>query len=194
LDLALLSGNGGQQVQPEAYRAPDLLLNWGPSLDSDNVDMLSRIFAGVDTLTGTTTGGSEFLDALVSEDWDSLPVWKAENAYWSGSCFHDAESQGSLNFLALENGNPLSEDYQDLMLLVVNDSPDTIFDEQSETDGSWIVFWTCPAEDWTGECCGGFEADLDGPDCDDPEYDPIVSANFDSMPPFSASLIRFVHD
>ncbi|PIE53007.1 hypothetical protein CSA37_03600 [Candidatus Fermentibacteria bacterium] len=102
LDLSMMCGNGGDNG---ITRAPWVLQNWGPSRDTENVDMIGRIHDTVAELAGRT-GGTDYLSILVDSSWTVLSDERAVNIHSSDSL---------LNFIALE-----SSDSDSIVIIAVN--------------------------------------------------------------------------
>lgn len=104
LDLAMMSGNGGDDG---SARAPFILQNWGPSRDTENVDMVGVVHGAVASLTGNT-GGTDYLSALVDPSWIVMD---------DSEIFNEVESDTLLNFIALRNTQGDS-----IVVIAVNES------------------------------------------------------------------------
>lgn len=162
LDNTLHSGNGGLQAPLNSFRYPDLMLDWGPSLDEDNVDVFGRGLCALDSLTGQVGGGPDFLSILVSDDWSILDTDSAQNTV-----------NDYLNFIALRDSET-----EDMVLMVVNDSLYTPISDEC------IVFPGTREADYDIHHVAGFE-------CTEERADPPLGLNFDGMEPFTASLYWF---
>jgi hypothetical protein len=136
-DITLMSGGYGDSSQ-NCFRYPALLQDWGPSIDTEDVDMFERGLCAVDTLTGLDGTSPDFLEALISEDWEVLDEDDAENQEWSSThgWITDTEAE-ALNFIALLNSSTW-----DILLIAVNDSEDEI------EDNRYIVFWNAEYDDY----------------------------------------------
>jgi len=118
LDFSLMCGNGGEASPEGLYRCPPLLLNWGPSLEMENVDILSRIHSIVRMLTGKGLDSPDFIASLIDDDYTAMSSLEASNAVCSrGPGWVLDMDNRSLNFLALENNSS-----GDILLMVVADS------------------------------------------------------------------------
>lgn len=175
LDLTMMCGNWGIYPSPDVFRCPPLLLNWGPSIETVNVDMLSRIHNVVQMLTGRNTDNPDFLSALISEDWNILDSDEAENAWYLGSNNWQTDADNdSLNFITLKES--LSND---ILLLVVNDSAEKL--DFFEWTYYFIHFPYENTYKYTPHYIAGFQCDM--------YYDiSELALNFYEMPPYTASL------
>jgi hypothetical protein len=119
LDFTMMCGNGGESVPIGTYRSPSLLMDWGPSVETTDTDMLSRVHGVVQMLTGVGTSNPDFMGALIDSDWSVMDNQDAVNAAWGGySGWSTDPYNENLNFLALEEygaGNIL-------LLVVVDES------------------------------------------------------------------------
>ena len=105
LDISMMSGNGGD----DGYsRAPFLLQNWGPSRDTENVDMVGVVHNAVASLTGNAANETDYLSALVDTTWRVMD----QNAV-----FNRSEADTLLNFIALENSTS-----DTILVIAVNES------------------------------------------------------------------------
>jgi hypothetical protein len=181
--ITLLTGGFTDETSPLPFRYPALLQDWGPSLDTEDVDMFSRGLSVLEDLTGEGASGPDFLDALVDTDWAVQDNVSAGNGSWNGdSSRFEAETNNDLNFIALKHSTR-----GDILMLVVNDSADSV----ETADGSWIYFkyetqGDYPAIDRT--CWAGFDPFLyhgSGPGSSDE-----MGVNFVGMPPYTASVLE----
>jgi hypothetical protein len=174
LDCTLQSGNGGTESS-NPFRLPMLMLDWGPSLDNTNVDMLERGFSALDSLTGQISGRPDFLSALVSDDWDAMGWDDAQNALYYSDEFHADPGNNYLNFLAVQE-----ESSDDILLIVVNDS-------DTEIGEDYIVFPNLEDDLYSRQWVAGYE-------CPGtlPEGETELALYFDGMGPFQASLYRLI--
>jgi hypothetical protein len=162
VDITLLCGGYDDSPSSGEFRYPALLQDWGPSLDTEDVDMFERGLCALDTLTGQVGGGPDLLSALVSDDWSILDTDSAENTV-----------NDYLNFIALRDSET-----EDMILMVVNDSLYT-----PEYDES-IIFPGTREVDYDVHHLAGFE-------CTEERSDPPLGLNFEGMEPFTASLYWF---
>lgn len=156
LDMALLCGPASASTSM-LYRAPNELLSWGPSRDSEeNVDMISDIHDVTKMLTGGN-GGPDFLGALMDDvSYTILDESHAVNAELIGIySFQAVSPQDNLNFIALEDNAS-----QDILVIVSNDVP---YNPDSQ-GAEWIWFPTYNACYYDApECWGGYgDVDCDG--------------------------------
>ncbi|MBD3369494.1 hypothetical protein GF402_03935 [Candidatus Fermentibacteria bacterium] len=168
LDFALMCGNGGPPYPANLYRCPPLLLNWGPGVDKDNVDMLSRAYGVLRMLTGEGTSNPDFLSALIDENWEILDWDHAQNATWESGFQPDPDNDW-LNFVALEHS--VSEE---VLVIIVNDGPAKVEDAYIVFPGKW-------AESYDKHHIGGFEENM-------LRDKPTLCLFYDFVPAYSASL------
>ena len=147
LDMALQAGvaSSGGTGAP-LYRAPNVMLNWGPSRDcEENADIVGRVHDVVEILTGKK-GGPDFLSALVNHsDYTVLDETEAVNAFIvSSGVYSPYPGDVCTNFIALQ------ETSGEILLLVSNDCDDI--------EAPYIVFPDEYAIDYGAvECWGGFD-------------------------------------
>ncbi len=175
LEMSLYAGNGGEESPAGRFRFPGLLLRWGPGVDDDNVDILSRVLGVVADMTGAGSDGPDFLEALASEEWSVLDGRQAFNARPAPGSGGLTEDRGNdyLDFLALEHGSG-----GDVLLLVVNDSPETL-----EDDHCIRIAGRSAGDYREAECVAGFEGSVYGTAEEDP-----LALSFRGMPAYTASL------
>lgn len=144
LDMALQGGSASSGSGTPLYRAPNTMLNWGPSRDcEENADIVGRVHDVVSMLTGNS-GGPDFLNALVNHsDYDVLDTSDAVNAINYGGGYIPMPQDEYLNFIALR------EDHQgDILLLVSYDggiggyaSPFILFPNEYACDWGNVECW-----------------------------------------------------
>ncbi len=105
LDMSMMSGNGGDDG---VSRAPFLLQNWGPSRDTENVDMVGVVHNAVASLTGNGANETDYLSALVDTTWSVMD---------HNAVFNRSEADTLLNFIALENSTS-----DTILVIAVNES------------------------------------------------------------------------
>lgn len=174
MDFTMMCGNGGEPVPTGKYRCPPLLLNWGPSVETENVDMLSRVHGVVRMLTGKNTDGPDFLSALISEDWQVLDTDRAENAIYADTGWVTDSGNDSLNFIALQETAS-----EDILLLAVNDSGE---DLPGYSDYYYIHFPEETGLRYEVHWIAGHEP-LES------RVDPDLAVSFHGMPGYTASLV-----
>ena len=178
----MMSANGGGTAPSGTYRFPSLLLNWGPSAESSNPDMIGRLLDVVQSLTGKNTSNPDFMSALISDDWDIMDSDDAENAlYFEIGGWETDLDNDSLNFIAL-----IEDQSDDILLLVINDSSETLDD--STSNHYYIHFPNKNGLRYTEHYVAGFDVD---------EFDvssPDLEINFYEMPGYTASLYWFERD
>ncbi len=173
LDFTMMCGNGGGSAQVGTYRCPPLLLNWGPSVETTNPDMIGRLHDVVQMLTGKNTSNPDFVSALIDDNYAVLDTVEAQNAVPGPGGWQQDPDNHVLNFIVLEDS--LSED---LLLLAVNDSNSDL-----DYDQTYIYFPTRDDDSFTKHCIAGFECD---PDTLRNEIK--LRLDFFCMPAYSASL------
>ncbi|MCK4538685.1 MAG: hypothetical protein KAV42_07815, partial [Candidatus Krumholzibacteria bacterium] len=171
LDFTMMCGNGGGASEAGTYRCPPLLLNWGPSVETTNPDMISRLLNVVQMLTGKNTSDPDFMSALIDENYVVLNTTEAQNAIYTTGWQH-ATWNVDHNFIALEE-----TESEDVLLLVVNDSSSP-FEEEME---NYIYFPNRYAITYSIEHIAGFE-------CPASRSDPELNLYYYGMPAYSASL------
>ena len=176
LDITMMCGNGGGSAPSGTYRSPSLLLNWGPSVETTNSDMIGRLHDVVQSLTGKNTSDPDFVSSLIDDDYAILDTADVRNAIHNGDWHQDTENN-YLNFIALEE-----IESEDVLLLVVNDSGEMLF------DNTYIRFPDHYADSYTVNCVAGFECYRDAP-----EGEIRLLLDFELMPAYSASLYLFEH-
>ncbi len=177
MDITMMSGNGGDSAPSGTYRCPSLLMNWGPGLESTNPDMIGRLFDEIQSLTGKSTSNPDFLSALIDEDYAILDTADVRNAIRNGGWHQDTEND-YLNFIALEE-----TESEDVLLLVVNDSDEMLF------DNTYIRFPDHFADSYTTNWIAGFECYIDTL-----RSETKLRLDFELMPAFTASLYWFEHN
>jgi hypothetical protein len=176
LDFTMMCGNGGDTAPIGTYRSPALLLDWGPSVETTNTDMLTRIHGVVRMLTGEGTSNPDFLGALIDDDWSILDTDDVYNAEWNGYGYDEVLDNEDLNFISLK-----SDSTGDILLLVVNDSSEALWNE----DENWVYFESEPPYNYDVQCIAGYGA---------PDQDLYALAiSFYEMPPYTASLYLLEH-
>ncbi|MCK4506600.1 MAG: hypothetical protein KAW14_13380, partial [Candidatus Aegiribacteria sp.] len=176
LDLTMRCGNGGGASEVGTYRCPDLMLNWGPSVETTNPDMIARLLNVVQSLTGKNTSDPDFMSALIDEHFAVLDTATVRNAIQNGGPWHQDTENDYLNFIALEDSVS-----GDILLLVVNDSSDML-------DFTYIRFPNHLKDSYTAHWVAGFECLYT------PERERIrLLLDFWTMPPYTASLYWFEH-
>ena len=174
LDFTLMCGNGGESVPIGKYRCPPLLLNWGPSVETENVDMLSRVHGVVRMLTGKNTDNPDFMSALIDDDWNILDTSDAENAIYENSQYVTDAGNDSLNFIALQEAAS-----EDILLLAVNDSGEEL---PGYTDDYYIHFPEETGLSYEVHWIAGYQP-LES------RVDPDLAVSFHGMPGYTASLV-----
>ncbi|MCK5786353.1 MAG: T9SS type A sorting domain-containing protein [Candidatus Sabulitectum sp.] len=162
LDIAMMSGNGGDDG---FARAPFLLQNWGPSRDTENVDMVGRVHGAVTSLTGNGNGGVDYLSPLVDTTWTVLD---------DDAVFNSTDADTLLNFIALENAA-----CDTILVIAVNESTSsfpTSFDPV-------IVFQNLPSN-FRIVSSEGFI-----PELINPVSGFMMELDYSAMPGVSASLV-----
>lgn|GEM_PF-1603231 len=164
LDLAMMSGNGGD----DGYsRAPFILQNWGPSRDTENVDMIGVIHGAVASLTGNVSGGMDYIGSLVDTSWTVLD---------GNEVFNRQEADTLLNFIALANSSNDS-----ILVIAVNEATST-----SPFDPG-IVFADLPPGFRIASSEGFLPCLVDKASA--PGSRTLNELDYTGMPPLSASLI-----
>jgi len=186
MDLALMSGN---RMESGMLRYPDLMQNWGPSRDVDNIDIPGRIHRAVASLTGNVPGGGpDFLSAMVDTNYRVLQVTDAVNCMVNEySEIIAAPSDTTLNFIAVEDQRDGT-----ILMLISNESGNTI------EAGRGICFPEKYTYDYKLNAVDGFTPAqaIAGrlsplPDRRAHEYLPdILFLDFSGMPPVNVSLIE----
>jgi len=181
LDLTMRCGNGGRDVPSGTYRCPDLMLNWGPSVETTNPDMIGRMLDVVQSMTGKNTSNPDFMSALISDEWTIMDLDDAENAKYDELTRWDTDtSNDSLNFISL-----IESSSNDILLLAVNDSPEVLDD--SSSDSYFIHFPDRNALHYTVHYIAGDSAyQMD--------VSPDLAVSFYGMPAYTASLYWFERD
>jgi hypothetical protein len=97
LDLAIASGTGGTfgGVPNSVVSVDPLMTNWGPSIDTKNVNMVSRVHSIIEEF-------EPFANALVSNSYTTLHNSDVVQGTWNGSSF-DPSSDNRTGFLALQS-------------------------------------------------------------------------------------------
>ncbi|MCD4849129.1 MAG: hypothetical protein K8R76_13185 [Candidatus Aegiribacteria sp.] len=176
LNFTMMCGNGGSSAPSGTYRCPPLLLNWGPSVETTNPDMLGRLHDVVQSLTGKNTSNPDFVSALIDDNYEILDTADVRNAIQDGGWHQDTEND-YLNFIALEDSVS-----GDILLLVVNDSSEDV------SDFTYIRFPNRYKDSYTANWVAGFKCLYD------PEGDRVrLVLDFYTMLPYTASLYWFEH-
>ncbi len=171
LNFTMMCGNGGGSTQEGTYRCPNLMLNWGPSVETTNPDMIGRLHDVVRMLTGKNTSNPDFVSALIDENYVVLDTNEVQNAILSG--WQHATWNVDHNFIALEE-----TESEDVLLLVVNDSSSP-FEEELE---NYIYFPDRYMIDYSIEHIAGFECDTSS------RSKPELNLYYLGMPAYAASL------
>ena len=178
LDFTMMCGNGRGSAQEGTYRCPPLLLNWGPSVETTNPDMLGRLHDVVQMLTGKNTSNPDFMSALIDDDWDIMNSDDAENArYFEIGGWETDLDNDSLNFISL-----IESSSNDILLLVINDSSEILDD--STSNHYYIHYPNKNGLRYTPHHVAGFVAGQF-------DYTPDLALNFFEMPAYTASLYWF---
>ncbi|MCD4847890.1 MAG: hypothetical protein K8R76_06850, partial [Candidatus Aegiribacteria sp.] len=172
LNFTMMCGNGGGSAQVGTYRCPPLLLNWGPSVETTNPDMIGRLHDVVQMLTGKNTSNPDFVSALIDDSYAVLNTTEAQNAIYISGWQH-ATWNIVHNFIALEE-----TESEDVLLLVVNDSSSP-FEEELE---NYIYFPDRYMIDYSIEYIAGFECDSSS------RSYPELNLYYYGMPAYAASL------
>jgi hypothetical protein len=177
LDFALMCGNGGSSVPVGVFRAPDLLLNWAPSIETTNTDMISRIHSVIETLSGPGTDPDIF-SILVDDSYTALDTNYVMNAEFIPGTGWRQDDDPWLNFIALEK--TCAADSIEIVLLVVNDY-------ETYADGI-IRFPEYDEDDCTLEYIAGFELIYSL------RSETMLALDFGLMPAYTASLYRITYE
>ncbi len=115
LDLAAQSGN----FTTDGHRTyPDLLQNWGPSRDLENIDMVGRVNDAVAILTGNQPGGGpDFPAALIDDHYSVMTEAGAVNCLIQEGGVIPQPQDTTINFLAVEDRRDGT-----ILLMICNDS------------------------------------------------------------------------
>jgi hypothetical protein len=176
LNFTMMCGNRGGSAPSGTYRCPDLMLNWGPSVETTNPDMIARLLNVVQFLTGKNTSDPDFMSALIDEDYAVLDTNEVQNAVPGSRGWQQDPDNHVLNFIVLEDS--LSED---LLLLAVNDS-----DGPLDYDQTYIYFPTRDDDFFITNFIAGFECDPDTL-----RSETKLRLDFFCMPAYTASLYWF---
>ena len=199
LDLALKSGNGAEQSDSyegfTEYQCPSELINWGPSSDTGNPNMLSRI----NQVTNELVNEAPFTSALISSNCSAMESDIKEAIYVNNEI--TVMTDTDTGFLALrssESGN--------IYVMLVNNS--------NNYTGGFRCFWF-PEEknrNWILHNIGGYEVrkigesilsvseemeitalrnlsnTIDTEITDEAKAEIDLMVFYDGMPPYTASL------
>jgi hypothetical protein len=175
LDLTMRCGNGGGATEEGTYRCPNLMLNWGPSVETTNPDMIARLLNVVQSLTGKNTSEPDFMSALISDDWDIMDSDDAENArYFEIGGWKTDLDNDSLNFIAF-----IESSSNNILLLAINDSSEIL--DYYASSYYYIHFPNKNGLRYTPHHVAGFVAGQF-------DYTPDLALNFFEMPAYTASL------
>ena len=175
LDFTMMCGNGGGSAPSGTYRSPPLLLNWGPSVETTNPDMIGRLHDVVQSLTGKNTSYPDFISGLIDEDYTILDTASVRNAIFEDHVWYQDTDNDYLNFIALEDSVS-----GDILLMVVNDFDDLLIDD------TYIRFPDHFADSYTINWVAGFECYIDGL-----RSETRLRLNFSGMYGYTASLYWF---
>lgn len=177
MDITMMSGNGGDSPPYGTYRFPSLLLNWGPSAETTNPDMIGRLFDVVQSLTGKNTSGPDFMSALIDSNFAIMDTASVRNAVYTGTEWVQDVDNDSLNFIALEDTVS-----GDILLMAVNDFDEMFYDNE------YIRFPDHYKDSYTVHFVDGFQ-------CigDTLRDETRVRFNFYGMPGYTASLYHLEH-
>ena len=203
LDLALATGNGVES-QTFSFASPAELVNWGPSQDEDNANMITRVH----TLASEI---SVFKALLMSGGSCALADDVVDHAYYDGGYLPDSEPDSDVNFLALE-----SPTTGNICVLVTNNSA------YAANINRVLWFMGRLADEWELTHVGGYQLHIAGrmdtslrePESNaamltastEPNQACIVGSrdeiplmvSYEGMPPYSSSLCilqhRYDHD
>jgi len=165
LDMSMMSGNGGDDG---VSRAPFVLQNWGPSRDTQNVDMVGIVHGAVASLTGNGDSDTDYLSALVDSTWTVLDRNEAYNR---------TSADTLLNFIALRNSTS-----DTILVIAVNESTsETPFDPG-------IVFSTLPVATEIVSSEGFVPALVN------PAGSSGIELDYSAMPGVAASLVTLATD
>ncbi len=175
LDFTMMCGNGGGSAQVGTYRCPDLMLNWGPSVETTNPDMIGRLHDVVQMLTGKNTSNPDFMSVLISDDWDIMDSDDAENArYFEIGGWETDLDNDSLNFITF-----IESSSNNILLLAINDSSEIL--DYYASSYYYIHFPNKNGLRYTPHHVAGFVAGQF-------DYTPDLALNFFEMPAYTASL------
>jgi len=178
LDLTIRCGNGGGDAPSGTYRCPDLMLNWGPSVETTNPDMIGRMLDVVQSMTGKNTSNPDFMSALIDSSFAIMDTASVRNAVYSGSGWTQDLDNDSLNFIALEDTVS-----GDILLMAVNDFDEMFYDNE------YIRFPDHYEDSYTVHFVDGFQCGGDTL-----RDETRVRFNFYGMPGYTASLYWLEYD
>ncbi|MBN2860686.1 MAG: hypothetical protein JXK93_10530, partial [Sphaerochaetaceae bacterium] len=178
LDLTMRCGNGGGDAPSGTYRCPDLMLNWGPSVETTNPDMIGRMLDVVQSMTGKNTSNPDFMSALIDSSFAIMDTASVRNAVYTGTEWIQDLDNDSLNFIALEDTVS-----GDILLMAVNDFDEMFYDNE------YIRFPDHYEDSYTVHFVDGFQCGGDTL-----RDETRVRFNFYGMPGYTASLYWLEYD
>ncbi len=104
LDLTMRCGNGGGDAPAGTYRCPDLMLNWGPSVETTNPDMIGRMLDVVQSMTGKNTSNPDLMSALIDSNFaiKDIMLQKVEGCTADGELSISSSGEAALSFVRIE--------------------------------------------------------------------------------------------
>jgi hypothetical protein len=175
LDLTMRCGNGGGDAPSGTYRCPDLMLNWGPSVETTNPDMIGRMLDVVQSITGKNTSNPDFMSALIDSSFAIMDTAGVRNATYGIGGWNNDATNDSLNFIALED--TLSGD---ILLLTVNDSGSLL------NCSNYVRFPDCYEDDYETHYVAGYQCQDNGL-----TGELRICMDYLMMPAYKASLYWF---